>query len=346
MNDHPPIRPVILTGASGFIAKHVAVALLNAGHAVRGTLRDPARGAEVRAAVAPLLSDPAGLDDRLTFARADLSSDAGWAAAMAGGGALIHTASPFPLTQPKNREALIRPAVDGTRRALSAAHAAGIGRVVMTSSTVAISAAPLPPGRTAYDETVWSDPEGPLANAYAASKTLAERAAWDFAAAHPDLMLTVINPTLVLGPPTDAAYGTSLRLVERILMAKDPMLPRISFGVVDVRDVALAHLRALERPGTAGERFLLADDTLWFRDLALAIRDAMPERKVVTREAPNALIRFLSLFDPSIRTILPTLGRFERLDGSKAGRMLGIDYRPARTAVTDAARWIVTNRRV
>ncbi len=171
---------VLVTGASGYIAKHILVKLLNAGCQVIGSVRGLARAAEVRAAVAPVLDDPAGLDERLSFVTLDLEEDRGWAGAMTGVDAVIHAASPFPMSQPDEPQMLIRPAVDGTLRALRAARAAGVGRVVMTSSSVAIVNRPLPPGREVYSEQDWTDTDGPLANAYARSKTLAERAAWSF----------------------------------------------------------------------------------------------------------------------------------------------------------------------
>lgn len=338
------MQTVVLTGASGFIAKHILLRLLQRGHTVRAGLRTPARADEVRAAVAPHL--PPGAADRLSFVTLDLLRDDGWTEALAGADALIHTASPFPLVQPADPDALIRPAVEGTLRALRAAAAAGVGRVVLTSSSAAITNAPLPAGKAAYDETVWTDPEYRTNTPYTLSKTKAERAAWDFAAAHPAMRLTAINPSLVLGPPLDAHYGTSLRLVERMMKAADPAVPPVAFGVVDVRDVAEAHVRALERPETAGGRFLLAADTLWFGDMAAALRAAFPGRRIVTRAAPAAMIRLLALFDRSVRTIVPVLGRFERLDGTRARTALGLDFVPAREAVVAAGRWLADNGRV
>lgn len=336
-------QTVVLTGASGFIAKHILLRLLQRGHTVRAGLRSPARAAEVRDAVAPHVA-PDALG-RLSFVTLDLDRDDGWAAAMAGADALMHTASPFPLVQPKNADDLVRPAVDGTLRALRAAAAAGANRVIVTASSVCITNTDLPPGKTLYDETVWSDPGYRTINPYGLSKLKAEQAAWDFARSHPAMRLTTINPVLVAGPPLDAHYGTSLRVVERILKAKDPAVPPISFGVVDVRDVAEAHLRALERPDTAGERILCYDDTLWFRDMAQAMQDALPGRRIVTRTAPGWFLRILGLFDPAIGTVLPMLHRFERMDNAKARRLLGMTFTPAREAVVASARWMVENGR-
>jgi len=230
---------VLLTGISGFIAKHVAVKFLNVGYAVRGSLRRLDRAEEVRSAVTPHLRAGAGA---LSFAQADLESDAGWAEAIAGVAAVVHTASPFPIRQPKDEQELIRPAVEGTLRVLRAAHAAGVGRVVLTSSTVAV----LNDGKPGdlQDESDWCDVGLPGTTAYAKSKTLAERAAWEFVKGRV-MTLTVINPGLVLGPPLDIHYGSSLRVVERLLKGRDPMVPDFGLPLVDVRDVAEMHLRAV-----------------------------------------------------------------------------------------------------
>lgn len=334
-------QTILLTGASGFIAKHIAVAVLNAGYRLRASLRSPGRADEVRNAVRPHLTDPAGAD-RIDFVSLDLGDDAGWNAAMTGVDALLHTASPFPLAQPRDPQALIRPAVDGTLRALRAAHSAGVGRVVLTSSVAAIAASDLPPGRSAHDERDWSDPDHPLATPYFRSKLMAERAAWAFRdEAAPEMALTVLNPVLVLGPALDGYYGSSLQVVERVLAGRDPMLPRVGFPVVDVRDVAQAHLRALERPESAGQRILLADRFLWFRDLADLLRKAYPDRRIPSRTAPDLLIRALSLFDPTIRAILPSLGLRQEVSAQRARQVLGIDFIPAEEAVRAAAASVI-----
>jgi dihydroflavonol-4-reductase len=234
---------VLLTGVSGFIAKHVALKLLNAGYDVRGTLRQLDRANEVHAALAPHLLEQAG---QLTLVQADLEADAGWAEAMAGVSAVVHTASPFPITQPKNPQELIRPAVEGTRRVLAAAAAAGVKRIVLTSSVAAV--VDLSKGEHLQDEADWCDPSKDTVTAYEKSKTLAERAAWELAKAR-GLALTTINPGFVLGPPLDEHYGSSLGLVERFLKGKDPMVPPMGLAIVDVRDVAEMHLRALAAAG-------------------------------------------------------------------------------------------------
>ncbi len=331
---------VLLTGASGFIAKQVALRLLNAGYAVRGTVRHLDRAGEVRAALAPHLRPGAG---ELTFVQADLESDAGWADAMAGVTALVHTASPFPITQPKDAATLIRPAVEGTERVLKAAAAAGVVRVVLTSSTVAV----LNDGKpdTLQDEADWCDLDHPSTTAYAKSKTLAERTAWEVAKAR-GLKLTVINPGLVLGPPLDAQYGSSLGLVERLLKGRDPMLPGFGLPVVDVRDVAEMHLRALQRPETAGKRFIAAAGSLAMVDMGRHLKAAYPVRRIATREAPKLLLRMMALFDGDIRSVLPKLGHLERVSNARAVNELGMEFIAPKAALLASADWLVKHGRV
>lgn len=340
-------QTVLVTGATGFIAKHIALKLLNAGHFVRGSLRSLDRATEVIEALHLHMAGRRDLTERIDFAVLDLARDAGWGKAMDGVDVLMHTASPFPMTQPKDDNDLIRPAVDGTLRALRAAQAAGIKRVILTSSSAAVIGTDLSDGRDRYDEGDWTDPDRPGTTAYTKSKTLAERAAWEFVAHQaPDMQLTTINPVFVLGPPLDSHYGTSLQVIERCLRGQDPMLPQFAFPVVDVRDVAEAHLRALERPETAGHRIIVADKTLWFHEMAEVLKTDHPDRKITTRKAPNALVRVLGLFDPAIRSVLPTLGRFDIVSNARARDMLGLDFISAEDAVRAAGAWLVENDRI
>lgn len=331
---------ILLTGCSGFIAKHVAVRLLNAGYPVRGTLRRLDRAEEVRAAVGPHLEAGAG---ELSFVQADLEADAGWAEAMMGVSTLVHTASPFPAAQPRDAAQLIRPAVEGTERVLKAAAAAGIARVVLTSSTVAV----LNEGKTdtLQDEADWCDTHLPTTTAYAKSKTMAERTAWEIARAR-GLKLTTINPAMVFGPPLDEHYGTSLALVERILKGKDPMVPPTGFAVVDVRDVAEMHLRALQRPETVGRRYIAASGSMAFVDMGRTLKSAYQTRRIPTREAPQALVRLLALFDPAIKSILPKLGHLERVSNARAVNEMGMEFIAPKAALLAAADWLVKHGKV
>lgn len=268
-------QQVLVTGASGFIAKHVVRELLDAGYRVRGSVRSAARGQEVSDAVRPNLADPSDLESRLSFVELDLERDEGWDEAMEGVDVLMHTASPLPLAQPDDEQEIIRPAVDGTLRALKAAHRSGIGRVIVTSSSAAVAYTELEPGRELHDERGWTDLTDPRATPYVKSKTLAERAAWDYVEKNaPDIGLTTINPVFVLGPPLDDTLGTSLLVVQRLLRAKDPMLPNFGFATVDVRDIATMHLRALQRPDTIGRRLIGGERFLWFVDMAKTLHEA------------------------------------------------------------------------
>ena len=331
---------ILLTGVSGFIAKHVALKLLNAGHDVRGTLRRLDRADEVRAAVAPHLEQSAG---KLTFVQADLDSDTGWAEAVAGVNAVVHTASPFPIAQPKDPDVLIRPAVEGTRRVLLAAASAGVKRVVLTSSSVAVM------NETRHDalqdEADWCDLALPSTTPYARSKTLAERTAWELAKAR-GLDLTTINPGLVLGPPLDEHYGSSLGLVERLMRGKDPMLPSLGFPAVDVRDVAEMHLRALQRPETAGRRYIAAAGSLAMVDMGRTLKAAYPTRRIATREAPAFLMKILALFDPQIRSILPKIGHLERLSNARAVQEMGMEFTSPKAALLASADWLARHGKV
>lgn len=275
---------VLLTGASGFIAKHIAVDLLNSGYEVRASVRSLDRTAEIIDAVSPHLTDKTNLDSRISFIELDLLSDEGWAAALSGVDALLHTASPFPLVQPKSEEDLIRPAVEGTKRALDAAHAAGVARVVLTSSIAAIYGGQ--PAGIELTEQLWTDVEKPGVDAYTKSKTLAEQKAWELAAAY-GLQLTTINPSVVVGLPLDQNFGSSISIVERLLNRKDPVLPQLTFAYVDVKDVARMHVSALTTDATIGQRYLATSDSMTFFEIVSEMQSAYPNRKFVTRIAPN-----------------------------------------------------------
>ena len=337
-------QTVLVTGASGYIAKHVVRTLLDAGYTVVGSVRSPARGDEIRAAVAPHLASADNLDERLRFVTLDLTSDTGWAEAMQGIDALIHTASPFPLEQPKDDDDLVRPAVDGTLRALRAATAAGIKRVVLTSSSVAIMNCRLPPGRDTYTEENWSDLHGPTASPYSRSKTLAERAAWDFVRDEaPELQLTTINPSFVLGPPLDPHFGTSMAVIQRVLRGKDPAIPNFGFPCVDVRDIAEMHVRALSAPQSIGKRIIGSAEFIWFIDLARWLKAAYPKRRIATRRAPDLLVKFLALFDKAIRSIVPILGEEQRVSNARARELLGMDFIATKRSVLESADYLVKN---
>jgi dihydroflavonol-4-reductase len=312
-------RSLLVTGATGFIAKHIVLQALNAGHTVTASVRALSRGDEVQAAIAPHLTDPAHLG-RLRFVPLDLTQDAGWPEALAGQDALIHTASPFPIDEPQDPEDVIRPARDGTRRALTAAAAAGVRRVVLTSSCAAIWEQIRAPAIAT--EADWSDPDTPGMQAYSRSKTIAEREAWRIAGAR-GLALTTINPSVVLGPPLDAHYGSSVSLIARLLSGRDALTVDAAYGVVDVRDVACLHLAAIDHPDSAGERFIANAGTLHFREMGQIAKAAHPERRAPTRVAPSWLVRLIARVDPGMRSALPHLGVHVLASNAKATRLLG-----------------------
>lgn len=338
---------VTLTGASGYIARHILVRLLERGYRVRATLRDAGKGKSLFEELRPYLSAPEDALARLEFVTLDLESDEGWDAALEGSDALVHTASPFPLDMPDDEMDLIRPAVEGTRRALGAATKAGVRRVILTSSLAAIMGEAGNSGSRPLTEDDWTDPDNDNVSAYNKSKTLAERAAWAHVeTVDPAMELTTICPSLVMGAPLGGSIGSSMNVVQRILKRKDPMLAHVGISLVDVGDVAEAHIRALERPETIGKRIMMAGEFLWFHEMVETLKARFPERRFVTRIAPNWMVRVLARFDGSIRTILPMLGKTLTTDASRARELLGIEFRDARDSLEDAARALIRMDRV
>jgi len=313
---------VLVTGGSGFIGSHCILQLLSAGHQVRTTVRSMKREGDVRAMLKQGGFEP---DSRLSFVVADLENDAGWAEAVAGCEHVLHVASPLPPNVPKHEDELIVPARDGTLRVLRASRDAGVKRVVFTSSFAAIGY-----GRkernAPYTETDWTDPNSEGVMPYQKSKTLAERAAWDFIAKESGgLELSVVNPVGVFGPVLGPDYATSILLVQRLLDGAMPGVPQLYFGAVDVRDVADLHIRAMTHPAAKGERLLaVAGDFVSMLDVAKILKRRMGElaKKVPTRQLPNWLVRIAAMRDPAIKLIVPELGKRKNATNEKARRML------------------------
>lgn len=333
---------VLVTGARGFIAKHCIVALLERGYRVVGTLRSPTDEPEVRAAVATRVA--AG--DRLRLAKAELNSDAGWDDAVRGCAYVLHVASPYPINQPRDVNDVVRPAREGTLRVLGAARAAGVRRVVLTSSVAAVASARY--DKTRFDESDWSDINSPGINAYSLSKTLAERAAWDFVADGQGPELVVINAGQVFGPPLDANVQTSGEMIENFLRGKYPLVSKFGLPIADVRDVAAAHVAAMESPEAAGQRFIVADAFLWFSDIGRILGEAFPayRRKMPKGDLPNFVSRLMMPFRPDVRAVRGDLGRLWEVNSDKAKRVLGITIRPAREAVVAMAEALIRYGRV
>ncbi|HOP20455.1 MAG TPA: aldehyde reductase, partial [Amphiplicatus sp.] len=314
---------VLVTGGSGFVGSHCILQLLAGGHNVRTTVRNLKREGDVRAILKVGGAEPG---DALKFFAADLESDAGWAEAVAGCDYVLHVASPFPPTVPKDENELIIPAREGALRVLRAARDAGVKRVVLTSSFAAVGYGQ--PQRSApFTEENWTDVEGDDVRAYVKSKTLAERAAWDFISKEGGgLELAVINPVAVFGPVLAADYSTSILIVQKMMDGELPGCPKLSFGAVDVRDVADLHIRAMTNPAAKGERFIaISGDALSMRDIAMTLKSRMgaAAARVPTRELPNWLVRVASMADPSVRQLLPELGKVKNATNEKARRLLG-----------------------
>ncbi|HLZ97146.1 MAG TPA: aldehyde reductase [Steroidobacteraceae bacterium] len=315
---------VLVTGGSGFIGVHCISHLLNAGYRVRTTVRSLARESEVRAMLE--VAGAAAPRDALSFIAADLESDAGWPAAAAGCAFVLHVASPFPARAPKHEDELIVPARDGTLRVLRAARDAGVRRLVLTSSFAAIGYGHAIRDQP-YTEADWTDPNSPRLGTYAKSKTLAERAAWEFIAREGGaLELAVVNPVAVFGPVLGSDYSTSIQLVRLMLDGRMPRSPRLSFGIVDARDVADLHLRAMRHPAAKGQRFLaVAGESMTIHEMALLLRARMGRAAVraPTKEMPDWIVRLASLFSPALAQVVPELGKTKRISGEKARNLLG-----------------------
>jgi nucleoside-diphosphate-sugar epimerase len=314
---------VLVTGGSGFIGSHCILQLLAGGHQVRTTVRSLKREADVRALLKQGGAEPG---DRLSFFAADLEKDAGWPEAVAGCDYVLHVASPFPPNVPKDENELIVPAREGALRVLRASRDASVKRVVLTSSFAAIGYGHQLQNAP-FNETSWTDPQGDDVRPYVKSKTLAERAAWDFIAKEgAKFELSVVNPVGVFGPVLGPDYSTSILIVQRLMDGALPGCPKLYFGVVDVRDVADLHLRAMTQPAAKGERFLaVAGDFLSMLDIAKVLKARMGDaaKRVPTRQLPNWLVRLASLRDPAVKQIVPELGKRKNATNEKAKRVLG-----------------------
>lgn len=331
---------VLVTGGSGFLGGHTIAAALDHGFAVRTTVRSARGEQQVRTALA-------GRPDlhRVEFGYADLLHDDGWSDAAAGCAYVLHVASPFPPAQPKNEDDVITPAVSGTLRVLGAAREAGARRVVVTSSFAAIGYSPKTGGGP-FDDDDWTDPAGQAP--YVKSKTLAERAAWDFAARHPDgPELTAVNPVGIFGPVTGGDVATSNGIVLNLLRGRPPVLPHASFAVVDVRDVAALHVAAMLHPNAAGHRFLAAaGQPVTLPEMAAILRHRLgPDAaRVPTRTVPDWPARVLATRMPALRELVGLLGPPKVLDITKATEVLGWQPRSPEDTIVDTSRSLVRHR--
>jgi len=329
---------VLVTGGSGYIAGFTIRQLIEQGWTVRATIRSLGREAEVR--------DWLKVDnDRLSFFAADLTNDAGWAEAMAGCSHVVHMASPIPLHNVKDENELIVPARDGALRALRFARDAGVTRLVMTSSVAAIFYGRTE-GKDSFTEADWTDVTAKQVSAYAKSKTIAERAARDWIAAEGgSLEFVTVNPGLVVGPLLGTDFSPSLEVVKRVLEGAYPALPDLGLNLVDVRDVADLHVRALSAPDIGGERFMAVAPHGFLRlmEIATILRERLPDHadKVPKRRMPNWAMRIVSLFDPAVRQLIGELGKVRHAEPTHAMEKLGWRPRPAADSVVDTAESLI-----
>ena len=332
---------VLVSGGSGYIAGFLIRQLVAEGWRVHTTVRSLAKEAAVRELLAVDNS-------RLKFFAADLNADAGWAEAVAGCSHVAHVASPLPMGVPKDANELIVPARDGALRALRAAKAAGVKRFVMTSSVAAVSYGR---GRGVhhFTEADWTDLSKPGLSPYIQSKTVAERAARDWVAQEGGAIeYCSINPSVVLGPVWSRDYSASLVIVKKLLDGSMGATPDIGFGIVDVRDVADLHVRALKAPNMAGERFIASGRFMKLREIADLLRTELGHEpgqsahKVTTRNVPDWLVRIAAHFNPLAKAVVGELGNVRNQDASHAKAVLGWVTRPVEQSILDSARSLVS----
>jgi dihydroflavonol-4-reductase len=332
---------VLVTGGSGFVGIHVILQLLAAGHEVRTTVRRPDRRDDV---LAMLREGGAGSPESVSFFSADLRQDEGWREAVAGCDHVLHVASPLSTNVPKDENEMIIPARDGTLRVLRAARDAGVKRVVITSSLGAIGYGH-PPRDKPFDETDWTNLSGLDMQPYVKSKTLAERAAWDFMAREGGgLELSVINPAGIFGPVLGPDFSGSIEIVKSLLDGAMPAVPRVYFGVVDVRDVADLHLRAMTAPEAKGQRFIaVSGETLSILDIGKVLRRELGSRarRVPRLQAPDWLVRLAASRIPLLQAVVPMLGRVRHSTSAKARSVLGWQPRSNDEAILATAESLI-----
>lgn len=328
-------KKVLVTGGSGYIALHCVLELLKKGYHVRASVRQEDKKEFIRSSLSPHVE----LDDNLEFCLLDLMDEKGWDQAVKDCQYVLHTASPFPSSQPKHEDDLILPAKKGTLFLLKAAHEAKIKRVVLTSSVAAIAYGHS--NRAPLTESNWSQLDYKAITPYTKSKTIAEKSAWAYIrqlGPHATLKLSVINPGFVIGPVIGNREGTSVRLLNRMIKGKMSLVPNIGFGLIDVRDVALLHVKAMTCEDAKNERFLCAhEQSRGLIELARILKEHGYE-KVSTTCAPNWLIRLLALFNKELSTIVPLLGVTKTFDNSKAKRILQWQPIPFEQSVLDMAK--------
>jgi nucleoside-diphosphate-sugar epimerase len=331
---------VLVTGVSGYVGKWCVVKLLEKGYRVRGTVRTPAKAAQVRETITALLGPEAA--SRLDLVEADLFSDTGWPEALRGVDAMFHTATVIRADEPRDASVVVRPAVEGTERVLRLAKQAGIRRVIITSSIATVGYGHgQTSGRRVYDETYFTNLDGMRWKwAYCIGKTRAEQAAWAYAKAN-DLQLTTIHPGAIIGPALDSDASISVGLVSGLLQNAAPALPSNGYSIIDVRDVADMHVAALEKPEAIGQRYLATADYMPFPKVADVLREAYPERNVVKRTVPDWIIRIVAMFGGPARQIINDIGNEKIFDGRKGEALIGHPYINARDSIRDTGESVI-----
>lgn len=342
---------VLVTGGSGFVGVHCIVQLLQNGYKVRTTLRSMNKKNEVldmlkAAGIASsdgYLSDSYRMDD-IGFIEADLTKDFNWDKAVENCDYVLHVASPIFLRVPKNEDEMIRPAVDGTLRVLKAARNAGVKRVVMTSNFGAVGYSHTDTTKIITEEC-WTDPNEKGLSAYNKSKVLAERAAWDFIKREGGtLELSVVNPMGIFGPSFGPVLSSGFELLKKVLDGSMKGIPNITLGIVDVRDVADMHLRAMTNPAAKGQRFLaLAGGILSLPEIALLLKNKLPgvAKNISTKKIPDWVVRVAALFNPMAKGITPMLSRYRNASNEKAKQVLGWQPRSNEEALLATAESLV-----
>jgi dihydroflavonol-4-reductase len=330
---------VLVTGGSGYVAGWCIVELLRRGYAVRTTVRNLAKADAVRAAVASA-EEPG---DGLEVVAADLMDDAGWDAAMQGVRFVLHVASPMGNGAARTADELVKPAREGALRVLAAADRSGVKRVVMTSSCAAATPRNEAMGAdTVSDETVWGDPEAQAKDFYRLSKTLAERAAWDFMKERKTELVAVL-PSAIFGPVLSIEGLGSVRFIQRLFDGSTPRVPRVGLNIIDVRDLAVAHVLAMTIPEAAGQRYIINGDFLWMMEVAKMLRAGLGEAgsKVPVKPLPDFVVTLGAPVSPALKTLKPLIGRGHRFSSAKARRELGLVTRPAEETVLDCAHGLI-----
>ena len=330
------MEKVLVTGASGFIAEHCIIELLKNGYSVKGSLRSMNREQEVRDAVKTETDDT-----KLEFCKLDLLEDDGWEDAMWDCDYLMHVASPFVIEDPKDENELIKPAKEGTLRALNAAKKAGIKRVVLTSSVAAVNSHMM---SGTSDHTTWTDINSKYVTPYQKSKTIAEKAAWDFynnQDSDNKMELAVINPGGVMGPQLgNDLGGASTQIVSQLISGKFPMIPALSFPFIDVRDVAILHLKAMTTPEADGKRFIAAhSEPTWMYQVAEVLSAAGYE-KIKLKKAPSFMLKLIGLFDNKTKSLVPMLDKYVPCDNSQTVKILNWEPMPWEQAFIEHAKSI------